>query len=81
MKFLTIFILLVSFLFGLVDINNASLKELRTLKGIGEVKSNAIVMFRKGHCFKNVSELSLVKGIGIKTILKNKNNVEVGICK
>jgi len=52
-------------------INNADKKELMSLKGVGKVKAASIVEFRKGHCFLNVGELSLVKGIGSKTIAKN----------
>lgn len=70
-----------SFLFSGVDINSASLLELKTLKGVANVKASAIVEFRKGHCFKKVNELILVKGIGTKTVSKNKDNLIVGSCK
>lgn len=81
MKFLVLFLFTVSFLFGVVDINNASPKELKTLKGIGKVKASAIVEFRKEHCFKSINELSLVKGVGAKTISKNRDNISVGNCR
>ena len=81
MKILVVLCLVVSFLFGTVDINNASQKELKTLKGIGKVKANSIVEFRKGHCFKSVNELSLVKGVGVKTVSKNRDNISVGKCR
>jgi len=68
MKVLVMLALGMSFLFGAVDINSASVKELSSLKGIGNAK--AIVSYRKGHCFKNVNELSMVKGIGKKTVEK-----------
>ena len=67
--------------FGAVDVNNASIKELTTLKGIGKQKAEAIVAYRKSHCFKNIDELTKVKGVGKKLIEKNKANIEVGKCK
>ena len=64
-----------------LDVNSASAKELTSLKGVGEVKSKAIVEFRKGRCFKSVDELALVKGIGKKTIEKNRVDLSVGVCE
>jgi len=81
MKFLVLLALAVSFLFGSVDINSATAKELSSLKGVGDSKAAAIVAFRKGHCFKNVNELALVKGIGSKTVAKNRANLKAGSCK
>ena len=81
MKILAMIVLGVSLLFGAVDINNASAKELSSLKGIGAKKAEAIVSFRKGHCFKSIDELSKIKGIGKKTIEKNRTDLEVGKCK
>jgi len=81
MKVLVMLVLGMSFLFGTVDINSASVKELSSLHGIGKTKAEAIVLYRKGHCFKNVSELSLVKGIGNKTVEKNKADLKAGACK
>ena len=66
--------------FASVDINNASVKELITLKGIGKNKAKAIVAYRKEHCFKTVDELVKIKGIGQKTVEKNRDNVIVGQC-
>ncbi len=81
MKILLMLILWMSLLFGAVDINNASAKELSSLKGVGAKKAEAIVSFRKGHCFKSVDELAKVKGIGKKTVEKNRDDLEVGVCK
>lgn len=54
---------------GLVNINTASLEELMELKGIGEVKGNAIIAYREAHGgFSSVDELINVKGIGEKTL-------------
>lgn len=81
MKVLVILAFVISVLFGFVDINSASVKELRSLKGIGKSKAEAIVSFRKSHCFKNVNELSMVKGIGKKTVEKNRADLKAGTCK
>ncbi len=81
MKILAMIVLGVTLLLGAVDINNASAKELSSLKGIGAKKAKAIVSFRKGHCFKSVDELVKVKGIGKKIVEKNRATLEVGECK
>ena len=74
-------LLAMSWLFAAVDINSASVKELSSLHGIGVKKAKAIVEYRKKHCFKSVMELTKVKGIGNKTVQKNKDNLKVGSCK
>jgi len=81
MKKLLLLLFSASLVFGVVDINKASTKELSTLKGIGEKKAKAIVEYRKKHCFKNIKELTNVKGIGPKFIEKNKKNLKAGSCK
>jgi competence protein ComEA len=81
MKIFMIVALLAGFVFGAVDINNANVKELSSLKGIGVKKAEAIVTFRKGHCFKSVDEIVKVKGIGKKFLQQNKKNLEAGKCK
>lgn len=81
MKILAILVLGFSLMFGAVDINSASVKELTTLKGIGSKKAESIIAYRKTHCFKNIDELIKVKGIGEKFLQKNKKNIKVGPCK
>lgn len=81
MKFLTMLIFGISTIFGAVDINNATVKELSALHGIGKSKAEAIITYRNGHCFKSVNELIKVKGIGQKTIDYNGENLYVGACK
>ena len=81
MKVLAILVLGFSFMFAAVDINNASVKELSSLKGVGAKKAQAIVAYRKVHCFKNVDEIVKVKGIGKKFLQKNKKNLKIGSCK
>ena len=54
-----------------VDINSASSVQLRTLKGIGEKKAQAIIDYRTAHGpFKTVADLSQVKGIGAKMVAR-----------
>ena len=81
MKIILSLLALVGFLFASVDINNANVKELSSLKGIGKTKAEAIVSYRETHCFKNIDELSKVKGIGNKTVEKNKADLTAGKCK
>ena len=81
MRLLLLLTLAMSFLIASIDINTAGVKELSTLKGIGASKAQTIVDFRKGHCFKNLKELALVKGIGNKTIENNAQNITVSECK
>lgn len=70
MKILVSILLFVSFVFGAVDINTASKKELMSLSGIGAIKAEAIMEYRITNCFDSIQELSEVKGIGVKTIEK-----------
>ena len=81
MKIIVMILLGVSLLFGAVDINTASKKELITLKGIGEVKASAIIKYRDKNCFKSIVDFSNVKGIGEKTLEKNRKNIVVSKCK
>ncbi len=56
-----------------VNLNNATLKELMTLPGIGEVKGNKIIEYRDKKRFESVSELLNI--IGETTYNNIKNNV------
>ena len=81
MKILAMIFLGISILFGAVDINTASKKELSSLNGIGSKKADAIIEYRKANCFKSLKELAKVKSIGNKTIEKNRKNLTVSECK
>lgn len=63
-----------------VDINTADAATLsKSLKGVGMAKAEAIVEYRKKHGpFKNADELSLVKGIGERTVDINRDDIRVG---
>jgi len=65
---------------GPVNVNTADAETLSAeLKGIGLSKAQAIVEYRKKHGpFKNADELSLVKGIGDRTVDKNRADIRVG---
>jgi len=81
MRIFVVLVTLAGLLFAVVDINSADKKELTTLKGIGAKKAEAILKYRKDHCFKSVDELTKIKGIGKKFIEKNRDNLKVGECK
>ena len=47
------------------------------LNGIGIKKAEAIVTYRKDYGnFKSLEDLQMVKGIGAKTLEKNKNEIQ-----
>jgi competence protein ComEA len=82
MKKLLLLLFSASLIFGAaIDINKASVKELSSLKGIGEKKAKAIVSYRKKECFKSVKDLTKVKGIGPKFLEKNKGKIKASGCK
>jgi competence protein ComEA len=60
-----------------VNINTADVKELESLKGIGPSTAEKIVEYRKTHKFNTVEDLMNVKGIGEKTFVKIKDDLEV----
>ena len=63
---------------SLLNINTASAVQLMELDGIGEVKAAAIVEYRREHgIFKSIDELVNVKGIGEKTLEKNRDKITV----
>jgi len=81
MKIFTMLALTVVSLFSAVDINSASKSELTTLHGIGPKKAEAIMDYRTTHCFKTVESIVDVKGVGKKTLEKNRANLKVGKCQ
>lgn len=68
---------------GPVDINAADAETISNeLKGIGLAKAEAIVEYRKKHGpFKSPGDLSLVKGIGERTVEINAADIRVGPVK
>lgn len=63
-----------------VDINTADAKTLAAqLQGVGPKSAEAIIAYRTKHGpFKRVEDLDKVKGIGKKTVEKNRANIVVG---
>lgn len=61
-----------------ININRAGEGELTTLHGIGSKKAQAIVLYRDmfGR-FTRVEDLAKVKGIGTKTVEKNRERLRV----
>ena len=49
---------------SIVNINTATVDELKTLPGIGEVTAQTIVDYRKKNPFKTVEDIKNVTGIG-----------------
>ena len=63
---------------GLINLNTATVSQLMELKGIGEVKANAIVRYREENgVFHSVDEILNVKGIGEKTFEKIHDQITV----
>jgi len=61
-----------------VNLNNSTVDQLITLKGIGEKKAHAILAYRKQvGSFKSVQDLTKVKGIGEKVLLDNKSRLKI----
>jgi len=65
---------------GPVNVNTADAETIsKELKGIGLTKAEAIVEYRQKHGpFQNADELSLVKGIGERTVDINRVDILVG---
>ena len=61
-----------------ININRATEAELVGLDGIGSSKAQAIILYREMFGgFKTVDELTKVKGIGAKTVEKNRRRLSV----
>ncbi len=62
-----------------VDINKASVKELQALPGIGPAYAQRIVAYREEHgAFRNIQEMTKVKGIGAGRLKKLKPYISTG---
>ncbi len=69
----------VAALAGPVNINTADAETISAeLKGVGLAKAQAIVEYRKKHGpFRSADDLSLVKGIGERTVEINRADIKV----
>jgi competence protein ComEA len=63
-----------------VNINTADAATLdRVLLNVGASKAEAIIAYRKENgAFRSADQLALVKGIGLKTVEKNRERIVVG---
>ena len=68
---------------GQVNINTADAETIAAeLNGVGLTKAKAIVEYRTKHGpFRSVDDLSLVKGIGERTVDKNRTDIQVSTPK
>jgi len=63
---------------SMIYLNNSSVEQLITLKGIGHKKAQAIIAYREQvGAFKSVTELIQVKGIGEKILSDNKARLQI----
>jgi competence protein ComEA len=60
---------------GIININTATKSELMQLYKVGDKTANNIIEYRKRKPFRKKEEILNVKGIGIKTYDKIKNNI------
>lgn len=64
--------------FAKININTATREELMTLKGVGEVKAEAIIRYREEYGgFRTIEELINVKGIGERTIENIRKDITI----
>ena len=63
-----------------VNINTADAATIdRVLLNVGPAKAQAIVDYRKANgAFRSMEQLALVKGIGLKTVEKNRDRIVLG---
>ena len=66
---------------GPVNVNTADAETIsEALEGVGLSKARAIVEYRQKHGpFKSPDDLSLVKGIGERTVELNRENIRVTV--
>jgi competence protein ComEA len=78
LKILAMLSFFVVALFAMVNINTASKDELKELTGIGEVKAERIIEYRKKNGdFKTVDDLTEVDGIAEGTLEKIRDEITV----
>ncbi|WDE09621.1 ComEA family DNA-binding protein [Thalassomonas haliotis] len=61
-----------------IDLNQASLDDLLSLKGVGKKRAQAIISYRKMNGkFASVDDLLKVKGIGAKVLADNIQRLKI----
>lgn len=61
----------------LINLNTATINDLMSLPGIGEVYAQRIIDYRKEKSFKQIDEIKNISGIGEKTFEKIKDLITV----
>lgn len=61
----------------LININNASINDLMSLPGIGEVYAKRIIDYRNKNLFASIDEIKNIEGIGDKTFEKIKDLITI----
>jgi len=66
-----------------VNINTADAATIdRVLVNVGPAKAEAIVAYRKANgAYKSLEQLAMVKGIGLKTVEKNRDRIALGAAR
>ncbi len=66
-----------------VNVNTATVEQLaEALDGVGQSKAQAIVEYREQHgAFQHADELVNVKGIGLRTVDRNRDFIRVADAK
>ena len=66
-----------------VNVNTADAATIdRVLLNIGPAKAEAIVAHRKANgAFRSAEQLAMVKGIGLKTVEKNRDRIVIGAAR
>ena len=61
-----------------ININTATLEELKTIKGIGDAKAKSIIEYRdKNGGFKKIEDIKNITGIGEKMFEKIKDQIDI----
>lgn len=63
---------------NLININTASINDLMSLPGIGEIYAERIIDYRKNKAYGSIEEIKNIEGIGDKTFEKIKDLITIG---